>query len=247
MRKDNFITAPIVIAGVILASIKYYVQKKQIKAKKLTIRTNLKELKSVVILGDSIARGYGAKHGGLTPNLKRFFETQYGEIDIINKGIDNLTSMGLLRNIKTNDEVRSAVANSNIVLINIGGNDLIQRFKAGGPKEIFLNLFRIRRNYNHNLKAIIEHITELNPSAAVIVNSLYNSLDDDYQYFGMTAVLFKIWNTAIKQKSIIKVNTKDLTRSKDIWIDMVHPNDKGYEELSKIIIQQLRPFLLDES
>ncbi|MBM7601130.1 lysophospholipase L1-like esterase [Virgibacillus halotolerans] len=184
---------------------------------------------------------------GLTSHLKQFFESEYGDVDIINKGIDNLTSKGLLNNIERNEEVRSVVSKTNIVLINIGGNDLIRRFKKGGPKEIVLNIFRIRKNYNRNLEAIIAHIKELNPSAAIIVNSLYNSLDENYQYFGFTTVLFKLWNMSIKQESIIKVNTKGLSRDKDIWVDMVHPNDKGYEELSKIIIQQLKPFLIDES
>lgn len=247
MNKRRVITSPIIISGAAFVGIKYYMQTKKLHIKKQTIRTNLKKMKRVVILGDSVARGYGTDNGGLTSHLKQFFESEYGDVDIINKGIDNLTSKGLLNNIERNEEVRFVVSKANIVLINIGGNDLIRRFKEGGPKEIVLNIFRIRKNYNRNLEAIIAHIKELNPSAAIIVNSLYNSLDDNYQYFGFTTVLFKLWNMSIKQESIIKVNTKGLSRDKDIWVDMVHPNDKGYEELSKIIIQQLKPFLIDES
>jgi lysophospholipase L1-like esterase len=247
MDKRKLITSPIIISGVAFIGIKYYMQTKKLNIKKQTIRTNLKDMKRVVILGDSVARGYGARNGGLTPHLKKFFEAEYGEVEIINKGVDNLTSKGLLNNMEKNQEVRSAVSSANIVLINVGGNDLIKRFRIGGSKALVLNIFRIRRSYNRNLEAIIEHIKELNPYAAIIVNSLYNSLDDNYQYFGFTKILFTLWNRSIKQDSIIKVNTKGLSRDKDIWVDMVHPNDAGYEELAKIIIQQLKPFLLDEN
>lgn len=248
MSKRNAFTIPIIIAGFVWTAVKYYLETRKQNRRKLTIRTNLREVKQVVIIGDSIARGYGASNGGLTPNLKQFFDSKYGEIEVINKGIDQLTSKGLLRHIETDKSVRSAIANTNIVLINIGGNDLIKQFKNGGTKEVVFHLFGTRKIYVRNLGAIVKQIKTLNPTAAILVNSLYNSLDTNYQYFGFTSILFRFWNRSIKQEEIIKINTKGLTQGdKDIWVDMVHPNDKGYEALSKIIIQQLKPYLADES
>src|SRR5699024_8570799 len=119
------------------------------------IKQRLNQVHKVTILGDSVAKGYGSDNDGITSYLKQYFNYHYRNVDVVNRGIVHLTSDQLLEDLKSgryDQDIRS----SNILLINIGGNDLLNYFFKGGPSAIVKNFFKIKKNYAQNIDEIID-------------------------------------------------------------------------------------------
>ena len=88
-------------------------------ARSFTIRRSKKQLdiKHIVILGDSVAYGYGTR-GGIAKYLKETFPGS----EVTNLGINGLTSTGLVERLKS-DKWQHLIQTADLVLLNIGGND----------------------------------------------------------------------------------------------------------------------------
>lgn len=164
----------------------------------------------------------------------------------MNEGIVHLTSEGLLRKLVDEQAYDQQLRETNLVLINIGGNDLLQHFHIDGPRGVIKNFFNVRSQYIKNLQQIIHYIENINPAITIVVNNLYNSLEKDYQYFGLTEAFIKYWNASLNKFPIIRVNTMELGRNRELWADMVHPNQVGYHELANLIIKQVGSLLREE-
>lgn len=238
-KKTRLITSPILLAAAAYVGINKYRQAKKLNKYMEQARTNTKHIRRVLILGDSVAKGYGSPNGGITNYLREHLESKFGEVNVENEGIVHLTSEGLLQKLINEKLYDQQLQDSNLVFINIGGNDLLQHFHKDGARAVLKNFFKVRSNYIKNLQHIIEYIEAINPAITIVVNNLYNSLEKDYQFFGLTGVLINYWNSSMNKLAIIRVNTKELGRKKDLWADMVHPNQEGYKELSDLIIKQV--------
>ena len=81
---------------------------------------------SVVVLGDSIARGYGLKDAEkqrYSALLAEKLANDYGGVNIANYGVDGLTGAELAESLKKN--MPAEIAECDYVLVSIGGNNIL--------------------------------------------------------------------------------------------------------------------------
>lgn len=164
----------------------------------------------VLVIGDSITTGYGLdgyENGrdnveSYANLLKRDFEKGLtdGKLDFINKGIDGQTSPELLESLQKG-EYDVDLENCDLVLISIGGNDLLHTLygffsqnsdygikptdllkdhSIGDLVNIYTDLSKVLekklKEYDTNIKDITSYIDD-KCDARVIVQTLYNPLD----------------------------------------------------------------------
>ena len=191
-------------------------------------------IKTIVILGDSVAYGYGTKEG-----IAKYLRGSFPDSRVVNLGINGLTSDGLLSRLETGNW-DDRIASADLVLINIGGNDLLQGFRKLGTAGLVRKFKTIRVNYRKNLLAIYSKIRELNPETVLVQNDLYNSMKKEHQYMGLTKLLYRRWNRAIGERGVIISKTTKMGKHTGIWLDGIHPNDEGYRVMHELLIDTLR-------
>ncbi|MGH2317912.1 GDSL-type esterase/lipase family protein [Planococcus sp. SE5232] len=196
------------------------------------IKTPL-DIENIVILGDSVAYGYGTK-GGIANYLKETFPSSR----ITNLGINGLTSSGLVQKMRTGSW-HKPLEQADLVLLNIGGNDLLRGFRDGGAKGLIRQFAILKRTYRQNLLQIYAYLRQANDQVIIVQNNLYNSMKKDVQYFGFTNLLFRLWNTAIGEKGVIVSKTDAMGKNPSIWLDSIHPNDEGYKLMHELLLHTL--------
>lgn len=190
-------------------------------------------INNIVILGDSVALGYGTK-GGIAKHLKEDFPNS----QVVNLGINGLTSNGLVARLRS-EVWDTAIASADLVLLNIGGNDLLHGFRGHGTKGLVKQFSTLKRTYRKNLLETYRRIRELNGKALIVQNNLYNSMKKEVQYFGFTSLLLRLWNRAIGEEGIIVSRTDSMGKNPAIWLDSIHPNDEGYKLMHEILMKTL--------
>lgn len=190
-------------------------------------------IENIVILGDSVAYGYGTK-GGIAHYLKETFPASR----ITNLGVNGLTSSGLVQKMKT-DSWEQPLAEADLVLLNIGGNDLLRGFRNGGARGLIRQFAILKRTYRQNLLEVYSLLRRANEDVVIVQNNLYNSMKKEEQYFGFTNLLFRLWNTAIGEKGVIVSKTNAMGKNPGIWLDSIHPNDEGYKLMHELLVHTL--------
>lgn len=169
--------------------------------------------KNIIAFGDSLVEGVGASSG------KDFISLLSKEINtpIINAGQSgNTTAMALVR---LDKDVLSQ--DPRIVIILIGGNDAIRRV----PKEEVIK----------NLEMMIDQIQK--KGAAVLLIGIQGGIFRD-QYKKLFA------NLASDKKVFYVPNVlEDIFGQPQLMSDSLHPNDQGYEIMTKRIEPTLREIL----
>lgn len=244
-KKTRMITPPMLLGAAVVVGIRKYRQTKKWNQYIEQVKENTNHVKRVTILGDSVAKGYGSPNGGITNYLKEHFDNKYGKVIVKNEGILHLTSEGLLQKVVNEKAYDDYLRESNFIFINIGGNDLLKYYHQGGPGAVIRNFLKARSDYLNNIEQIIQYIEAINPAITIVMNNLYNSLEENYQFFGLTSVFIQYWNAGLNKLPVIQINTRELNRKDDLWADMVHPNQAGYEHLSHLIINQVSKLLED--
>ncbi|MGN5651135.1 GDSL-type esterase/lipase family protein [Bacillus sp. Brlt_9] len=197
------------------------------------------KIKGITILGDSVARGYGSKIGGFGHSLAEMISrTSQENIWIKNFGIDGLTSKQLLEKINEGS-FDGNLKESDLIIVNIGGNDLLELYKQGGEIKVIKDFFTVRSHFKTNLSLIFNKLSELNPDALIVFNTLYNPIKEDSEFYRVADILVRMWNGVLSRSNHIFVDTFSLSKADDIWSDEVHPNDLGYVELANLIYNRL--------
>ncbi len=206
--------------------------KKALKRKNNHDKKSL-DIKQIIVLGDSVAYGYGTT-GGIAKHLAESFPSSR----VLNYGINGLTSDGLLERMKSG-RWQKELKQADLVLLNIGGNDLLRQYKNGGAKELIRQFSALKRRYRQNLLEIYRLIRQDNEEVVIIQNSLYNSMNKEAQYFGFTDLLFRLWNSSIGAKGVIVANTRKMGKQPSIWLDSIHPNEEGYALMHELLLETL--------
>jgi lysophospholipase L1-like esterase len=192
---------------------------------------------TVVSAGDSLTQGIGDStgKGGYLPYLKKMLEKEKG----------NRTTQ-LLKRLQTN-EIRSTIQNADIVILTIGGND-IMKVVSDHLSNLQVSDFTIeRKNYIRHLKEIFNTINQENPHAEIVLVGLYNPFMKWFSKVGEMNQIVKDWNKAgqtvvANYNNAYFVDINDLfAHSKEnlLYTDNFHPNDKGY----KLIAMKLQDSL----
>jgi lysophospholipase L1-like esterase len=195
---------------------------------------------TLVALGDSLTRGTGDETGKgyvglITDNLKERLSPQ--EIIVYNLGITGQTSAQLLDQLGQQNIGRQ-IAQADVILMTIGGNDLFQQGEALFNFNLG-NIQQQQQQYLANLQQIFTTIQGLNPAAKVFFIGLYNPFID-LEDSDITNTVVREWNhateTVIGQfKNIVFVPTFDLFQlsvNDYLYSDHFHPNQAGYQLIS---------------
>lgn len=86
---------------------------------------------SVVVLGDSIARGYGLENvqsQRFSSLLAESLKNVYAEVEVANYGVDGMTGAELLESLKSSPAAELTDCDS--VIISIGGNNILGRLQS---------------------------------------------------------------------------------------------------------------------
>ncbi len=204
--------------------------------------------KNYLLLGDSIAYGQGiansqdACYGKIVADTNGYNYSNYA--------VDGYTSSALLKYLDV-DFVAEGVRKANIISLSIGGNDFLTsnmvsllisgKFGSGSRFDT------IGEKFSANFSAIISKIKKLNPSAAILVQTVYNPnagfFSDVYQKGADTI------NGAIRSYlsshggafSIVDVASAFAGHAREyIAADTIHPNAKGNLVIAKLVLQKLK-------
>ncbi|WP_242308613.1 GDSL-type esterase/lipase family protein [Bacillus cereus group sp. BfR-BA-01524] len=188
-----------------------------------------------LVLGDSLAKGYGSTQGGFAELASKQIEAQtHKPITVENLGINGLTTDRLAKKVQSED-VKQKIRAANIITINIGGNNLFRLNRDVGVIDGIKMLNKEKAHFEADVKNIVKTVRDQNPDALLILSELYNPLQLDDSIASYADMFLDGWNESVY--SIAKVNQPSIVLpirklisndKKELLFDQVHPNDKGY-------------------
>ncbi|MYL48190.1 hypothetical protein GLV98_01785 [Halobacillus litoralis] len=195
----------------------------------------------IVALGDSLTYGVGDESGhGYVENLQQWFDKNHdGPVTVDNYAIPGQQSDGMLGQMNEATVLKS-VENADYILFFIGMNDII---KSNGGDLSPLHKDKIavgKKDYEKNVKTILNQIREKNPEAPILFLGLYNPYPDKPEI----GQIIKGWNATSQSiiepyENVTFIPTNDLYEEKSsrYFSDAVHLNEQGYEKLTMRIIK----------
>lgn len=215
----------------------------------VSVSASAKERLNYLLLGDSIAEGFGVKN----PD-----EASYGKIiadtngyNYKNDAIMGRNSVGLLNHLTNDEEYINDVKWADIISVSIGGNDFLLDHAAlliieGIIFNDYSKFDKIGETFYENFSKSMERIHELNPNAKVIVQLLYTSWTFDFARKPYNQASKRINDAIIKYaeekpQNIYVVDTSRIFdgRRDCISTDTIHPNAQGNIELAKVVQAKL--------
>ncbi|MCH3922708.1 SGNH/GDSL hydrolase family protein [Limosilactobacillus sp.] len=149
-----------------------YVEKKHVK---------------LVALGDSLTHGQGdeTNNGGYVGVIKKKIEHHYQQTTVttVNYGVSGDRSDQILDRLNSQKQIRSDLADADVITMTVGGNDLMQHLEADAlesPKKISTDVDSAESSYRKKLHALFSAVRKQNPDAPIFVMSIYNPF---YTYF----------------------------------------------------------------
>ncbi|MEC5424384.1 SGNH/GDSL hydrolase family protein [Virgibacillus sp. C22-A2] len=202
----------------------------------------------VVAIGDSLTQGVGGnqEQGGYVGILDRTINENEQLVTFDNFGVRGNRSGQLLDRLD-NPEIESAVADSDIVLITIGANDIMQVVKENFANINLGDFVEERARYEERLEQILTKIRNINPNTEIYLVGFYNPFE---QYFGdieELGIIVEDWNRtgrtmAGNRDNVTFIPTADLFEGSDEVLfaeDNFHPNDLGYKRIARRVLEYL--------
>jgi lysophospholipase L1-like esterase len=200
-------------------------------------------------IGDSIIRGVGAEKND---NFVSQFSNQLAQqtdkkIEYQNQGINGIT-IDELNKLVQEGRFDDSIKQSDIVTINVGGNDILRIAKGQNIRSVLQSYDQIQTSFSKNLSDITARITMLNPKATIVFLELYNPLSPDNQMYPLADKMLPKWNLNIYEVanklpgSIVIETTKVINGDhlQNLSPDGVHPNLAGYTAISEQMIYQFK-------
>lgn len=207
-------------------------------------------------IGDSIIRGYGANQNeDLVYQFSNKLQQQTDKTILFqNEGINGITSQGL-KELVLAGRFDEQIKQSDIITINVGGNDILDIGLDHNFNTIFQTFNDLQTNFSQNLSDITDRIERLNPSATIVLLELYNPLPPENPFYSLADQLLPNWNLKIYEiaknhsSSIVIETTKVINGEnlQNLASDGVHPNSTGYAAISEQMILQFKSQYKKES
>jgi lysophospholipase L1-like esterase len=202
----------------------------------------------VMSIGDSLTKGIGdsTKKGGYIPVLQTKLQGEKGikDIEFLNYGVKGNKTKDLLNRLNM-VEVQNAIKESDIVILTIGGNDIMKVVKENISHLDKKDFFSAKVQYEKNLYGILDNIRKYHPRIPIVLISLYNPF---YAWFADVKEIEEIlteWNAIGEQvisnyKDTYFVNIDDIFKNENVLhSDYFHPNDKGYNLIANRLFKVL--------
>lgn len=219
-----------------------------------------------VALGDSLADGIlnnGSSGEGYPEKIERNIESNSSYIvNLKNYGVAGYETTDVIRQL-TNKEVRTALAQAQIVTYDAGANDVLKvllqytqgdfsKFNPNDPKLMQLVQAKILEVAG-NIGGTIKEIRTLNPNAQIYVMGYYNALyyipNVQEAVEKLIAALNQAIQTAAESTQAIYVPTIGAFNGKyteylpNIPTPNIHPTTEGYEAIAGEFLRKIVPNL----
>jgi lysophospholipase L1-like esterase len=186
-----------------------------------------------LILGDSLARGTGDE-SGLGIGGRLVDELRRRKIDtknIVNLAINGSRTADLIKQIESHN-VQVVLAQSNVIIVSIGGNDLWgDNWRVAPPP----NPQAVIGGVIDHIEKIVKAVRAVNPHARIYIIGLYSP-------FGNVLLpLVNDWNAKLEERfatdpNLVVVQTADLFTWRDrLSLDRFHPGSEGYALIARRI------------
>lgn len=191
-----------------------------------------------IILGDSLARGTGDTSGlgiggRVVDNLRK---RHIASKDIVNLGINGARTADLLRQLESHN-VRTLLAQSNAIIISIGGNDMwgdnMRQSPNRDPEPVMTAVL-------DRFVSVVQIVRNANPQSRIYVVGLYNPFFTT-PFGKVLTPLVNRWNAKLSDRfaadtNLVVVQTADIFAWRDrLSFDRFHPNADGYEMIARRI------------
>ena len=196
---------------------------------------------SILILGDSLARGSGDPSGlGIGGSIEE--ELKRREIThepVINIGVDGATAEELLDQIES-PSVRLLIQKADLVVVSIGGNDL---WRDDGPGGILVapdNPDELLATVLEKVKDSVAAIRTVSPSGRIFWVGLYNPFAGEPEGKALNPLVNR-WNANLRlafesDMNFTVVQTEDLfTHADRLSADRFHPGEDAYRAIGRRI------------
>lgn len=193
-----------------------------------------------VAAGDSLTQGVGdsSNRGGYVHFLEELLEEEKGikSTDFYNFGVKGNRTSQLLERLKTN-EVKGAVEKADVVMITIGGNDMMKVVRENFSNLDIKDFEKEKKYYEHTLRTIISTVRDTNPDSTILLVGLYNPFFKWFSNVKELDIVMEDWNDTsqsilLEYEDTHFVDIATLFKMSDenlLWTDYFHPNDRGYE------------------
>ncbi|HWW60674.1 MAG TPA: GDSL-type esterase/lipase family protein [Thermoanaerobaculia bacterium] len=192
-----------------------------------------------IIVGDSLARGTGDSTGlGIAGRLDQELRGRRIRANrTVNLGINGQRTINLQRQLESRN-IRTLLAQSNVVIVSIGGNDLWggsdwRNAPPSDPDAVMGEVLdRIGR--------VLQTVREANPRARIFFIGLYNPFASSPIGAQLTTLVNR-WNARLLERfgrdaNFTLVQTSDLfSHHQRLSVDNFHPGDEGYALIARRI------------
>ncbi|WP_087973702.1 SGNH/GDSL hydrolase family protein [Oceanobacillus rekensis] len=202
----------------------------------------------IVAIGDSLTHGVGdeTEQHGYVGILDRTINghKQIAHIDNFGKR-GNRTDHLLMR--LEDDEIASSISDSDIVLMTIGANDIMQVVKENFTNLVMEDFVFERDGYEERLREIFDEILRLNPNTEIYLLGFYNPFKQYFDDIEELDLIVETWNTtgndvASDYENATYIPTDDLFTDETAELfsdDNFHPNYEGYYRIAERVLEYI--------
>ncbi|AGY81609.1 MULTISPECIES: SGNH/GDSL hydrolase family protein [Carnobacterium] len=232
-----------------------------------------KESIHIVAIGDSLTEGVGdtTNSGGYVPLVANLLEEtdNYKKITTSNYGKSGDRSDQILARFNENKAMQEDVEGADIVVLTVGGNDIIQTFKQNFLTIAEDSFIAPRETYEENLRMLFTAIKEVNPESELYIFGIYNPYSAYFPEITEMQTILKEWNNQTqevvnetenatfvsiadlfdqtliqeeKEEPLIDGTDQKKSEVKNPYLyeeDLFHPNEAGYELMAEILFQAI--------
>ena len=209
---------------------------------KETVKKN-KEIVRLSAIGDSLTEGIGdnTQSGGYLPLLQRDLNDSQ-PIDVVqaeNYGKSGDRSDQILKRLKKNEDMQESVKKADVILLTVGGNDLMKVIQTKMFGKMTLKTFeKPREKYQDQLAKLYDEIRGLNDHAPIYQLGIYNPFYKNFSEIEEMQEIVDFWNEGSSDFTTSVDNAFFVPINEDIYnglatIDEVaagHDLDELFEE-----------------
>lgn len=199
----------------------------------------------MVGLGDSLTRGVGDSEGlgyvGRFANMLK--EDGQQKVILANLAVSGAKTSNLIKQLDTTG-VQYAIAEADMIVLTIGGNDLNPGWDQLGTIDLTKYQGDIE-TFTKNVHSILDQLRSFNKDAAIYWLGLYNPFEEIVELKGSAENILR-WNAALEAialeyNDVFIIPTYDLflKQTKQLLSkDYFHPNDEGHELMAERLLQK---------